>query len=100
MKSSIIPFISAEGFDTFSDALKDLWSQIWGLILAVGVVFLVAYGIAVAVIWIKAGGDEAQKKRAKTLILYFTTGIILVFVVLVGVPMIVTGLSDWAGNYQ
>lgn len=100
MKSTIISFIAAEGFDSFGDALKDLWSEIWGVILAIGIVALVAYGIAVAVTWISAGGDEARKKAAKTKIIYYTTGIALVFIILVGVPMIVTGMSDWAGNYQ
>ncbi len=94
-----LPLLAAEGFNQFSDALKELWGEIWGAILAVGVICLVAYGIAVAVTWISAGGDEAKKKGAKTKIIYYTTGIILIFVILVGVPMIIAGMSDWAGNY-
>lgn len=94
-----LPLLAAEGFTSFSDALKELWGEIWGTILAIGVICLVAYGIAVAATWISAGGDEAKKKSAKTKIIYYTTGIILIFVILVGVPMIIAGMSDWAGNY-
>ena len=95
-----IPFLAVvEGFAQFSDALGELWSEIWKIIVPIGSIALVAYGIAVAATWIAAGGDEAKKKAAKTKILYYTTGIAIVFVVLAGVPMIVAGLSDWSGNY-
>lgn len=94
-----LPLFAAEGFTSFSDALSDLWSEIWEIVLPIGIILLVAYGIAVAVTWIGAGGDEAKKKSAKTKIIYYTTGIILIFVILVGVPMIIAGMSDWAGNY-
>lgn len=99
MNKSMIPLIAAEGFASFGDALKDLWGQIWQVILVIGGVALIAYGVAVAVTWISAGGDEAKKKAAKTKIIFYTTGIALVFIILVGVPMIITGMSDWAGNY-
>lgn len=99
MKNSIMPFVAAEGFDSFGDALKDLWSQFWSVFLSVGGVALLVYGIAVAATWISAGGDEAKKKAAKTKIIYYTTGIILIFIILVGVPMLIAGLSDWSGQY-
>lgn len=98
--TTLLPLLSAvNGFSEFADALNDLWSQFWGLLVGIGVTLLVAYGVLVAVIWIGAGGDENKKKQAKTKIIYYTTGIALIFVILVGVPMLVAGLSDWSGNY-
>ncbi len=94
-----LPLLAAEGFTSFSDALSDLWSEIWKVVVPIGIILLIAYGVAVAATWISAGGDEAKKKSAKTKIIYYTTGIIFIFVILVGVPMIVAGMSDWAGNY-
>lgn len=94
-----LPLLAVEGFAQFSDALGALWNEIWKILVPIGVIALVAYGIAVAVTWISAGGDEAKKKAAKTKIIYYTTGIAIIFVVLVGVPMIIAGLSDWAGDY-
>lgn len=95
-----LPLMSAvDGFSEFADALNDLWAQFWGLLVGIGVSLLVAYGVLVAIAWISAGGDENKKKQAKTKIVYYTTGIALIFVILVGVPMLIAGLSDWSGNY-
>lgn len=100
MKRIALPFfIAAEGFESFGDAAKSLWSEIWPIVLSIGTTLLIIYGIAVAVTWISAGGDEQKRRAAKTKIIYYTTGIVLAFVVLVGVPMIITGMSDWAGDY-
>lgn len=97
--TTLLPFLAADSFAEFSDALKDLWSQFWGLLVGIGVTLLVAYGILVAITWIGAGGEEAKKKQAKTKIIYYTSGIVFIFVVLVGVPMLIAGLSDWSSSY-
>ena len=54
--------------------------------------------VAVLPALIVSGGDEAKKKAAKTKIVWYTVGIGLVFVILVGVPMIIAGMTDWAEN--
>ena len=100
MKRIALPFfIAAEGFESFGDAAKDLWSRIWPIILSVGTIALIIYGLAVALTWVHAGGDEQKRRAAKTKIIFYTSGIVLVFVILVAVPMIITGMSDWAGDY-
>lgn len=88
--------LAVEGFAEFSDALARLWSEIWDTIVTIGTIALVAYGLAVAVTLITSGGDEAKKRSAKTKITWFSVGIVVIFIILVGVPMIVAGLSDWA----
>lgn len=99
MKKLQIPFIAAEGFDQFADALSDLWSQIWQAMLIIGSILLVAYGILVAATIIGAGGDDQKRRTAKTKVMYYTIGIIAIFVIMAGVPMIIAGMSDWAGDY-
>lgn len=97
MGNTLNTFLSAVGsFGEFSDALKSLWSEWWKLLSSlIGIAFLV-YGVAMAVTFMGAGEDEAKAKRAKRLAVWYTIALIGVFVVIVGVPMIFAGMSDWA----
>jgi hypothetical protein len=88
--------LSVNGFAEFSDALARLWSEIWDIIVPIGTIALVAYGLVVAATLITSGGDEAKKRSAKTKITWFSVGIVAIFVILVGVPMLIAGLTDWA----
>ncbi len=93
-----LALLGVEGFTEFAGAMSDLWKEIWQIIVPIGTIALLAYGIAVAATLIVSGGDEAKKKAAKTKIVWYTVGIGLVFVILVGVPMIIAGMTDWAEN--
>lgn len=99
MNNIHLPLLAVEGFSQFSDALNSLWSEIWKILLPIGIILLVAYGILVAVTWATAG-DEAKQKAAKKRIAYYTAGIVLIFVILTGVPMLIAGLSDWSDQNQ
>lgn len=97
MGNTLNTFLSAVGsFGEFSDALKSLWSEWWGLLSGLlGVVFII-YGVAMALTFLGAGDDEAKAKRAKHKMVWYTVALIGVFVIIVGVPMIIAGMSDWA----
>ena len=98
--TTLLTLLSVAGsWDEFAGALKDLWSIVWKFVLSIGATALVAYGIFIAVSLTMAGGDEAKKKQAKAKILYFGLGIVFAFIIVVGVPMVLGGLYDWAGSY-
>ena len=94
-----ITLIAAESFDDISAAVKDLINQMWTPCLVVAGALTLLWGVFLGKFWI-AGGDEAKKKSAKSAVISFVVGILVIFAVAVGAPMAIGALSTWAGGYN
>ena len=95
-----ITLIAAESFDDISAAVKDLINQMWTPCLAVAGALTLLWGIFLGYKFWIAGGDEAKKKSAKSAVISFVVGILVIFAVAVGAPMAIGALSTWAGSYN
>lgn len=95
-----ITFIAAESFDDISAAVKDLIGQMWTPCLAIAGALTVLWALYLGYKFWIAGGDEQKKKSAKSAVISFVVGIIVIFAVAVGAPMAIGALTTWAGGYN
>ena len=94
--SVILPFLSAEAdFTDLSDTITDLIQSMWVPCVAVASALAVAWGIYLGIKYWTSAGDEQKKKSAKSAIISFVVGVIVIFVVAVGAPLGIGALTEW-----
>lgn len=97
--SVFLPFLSAEAdFTDLSDTITDLLKSMWVPCVAVASALAVAWGIYLGVKYWLSAGDEQKKKSAKSAIISFVIGVVVIFVVAVGAPMAIGALSEWVSS--
>lgn len=98
--STLLSFISADGadFTDLSDAIVELINSMWVPCVAVASALAVAWGIYLGVKYWLAAGDEQKKKSAKSSIISFVVGVVVIFVVAVGAPLAIGALSEWVSS--
>ncbi len=80
----------------FSDLIRELYQMMWGPLLGVFVGAAALWGAWVGSRFLFAGGDEQKLKKAKEHLKSFIIGIVIVFVVAAGLPLIVAAFQEWA----
>ena len=99
--SVILPFLSAEAdFTDLSDSITDLIKSMWVPCVAIASALAVAWGIYLGIKYWTSAGDEQKKKSAKSAIISFVIGVIVIFVVAVGAPLGIGALSEWVSSNQ
>ncbi len=95
--SVIMTFLSAEGadFTELSDAITGLINSMWVPCVAVASAFAVAWGLYLGIKYWLSAGDEQKKRSAKSSLISFVVGTIIIFVVAVGAPMGIGALTEW-----
>lgn len=92
-----ISFLAAE-FEDISTAINELINQMWVPCLAVASALTVIWGVYLGFKFWSAAGDEQKKKSAKSAVISFVVGIIVIFVVAVGAPMLIGAMSTWMND--
>lgn len=85
-----------EDFQSIITKLETLITDFWGLTVALLAAVVVIWCVYVGVRLIVAHRNEERidsKKMIKNLIV----GVIIIFVLAVGVPLLIDGLSSWSG---
>ncbi len=96
--ATFLPFISAQAdFTDLSDSITELIDSMWVPCVSVASALAVAWGIFLGVKYWLSAGDEQKKKSAKSAIISFVVGVIVIFAVAVGAPLGIGALSEWAG---
>lgn len=99
--ATFLPFLSASGdFGDVSDAINDLISEMWTPCLAVAGSLAGVWGLYLGIKFWTAAGDEQKKKSAKSALISFVIGIIVIFAVFVGAPMGIGALATWASDFN
>lgn len=80
----------------FGAQLKSLLDTIWPWLLGIGLACIALWGMYIGVRMIKAHKAE-EKQEAKALIKQLIIGILVIFVIAAGLPMIISGIASWAG---
>ena len=85
-----------ENFQEIVTRLESLMTDFWGLTVALLSAVVVIWCIYVGVRLIVANRNEERidsKKMIKNLVI----GVVIMFILAVGVPLLIEGLSSWAG---
>ncbi|WP_251547227.1 hypothetical protein [Pumilibacter intestinalis] len=95
--SSIMTLLAADGadFTDLSDTIVELINSMWVPCVAIASALAVAWGIYLGIKYWLAAGDEQKKRSAKSSLISFGVGIIIIFVVAVGAPLGIGALSEW-----
>lgn len=80
----------------FSNNLRQLINVGIGWIMGILAVLVVGWSIFIGIKWASAKRSE-QREEAKSYLKQFIVGIVLIFVLAVGVPLLISGLATWAG---
>lgn len=99
--SVFLPFLSSEAdFTDLSDTISDLIGSMWVPCVAVASTLAVAWGVYLGIKYWMSAGDEQKKKSAKSSIISFVIGVIVIFVVAVAAPLGIGALSEWVRSNQ
>lgn len=99
--ATIFPFLSAQAdFTDLSDSITELINSMWVPCVSLASALAVAWGVFLGIKYWHAAGDEQKKKSAKSAIISFVVGVIIIFVVAVGAPLGIGALTEWVGSNQ
>lgn len=99
---SVMTFLSADGadFSDLSDTIVELINSMWVPCVAIASALSVAWGVYLGIKYWTSAGDEQKKKSAKSSIISFVIGVVVIFVVAVGAPMAIGALTEWVSANQ
>ncbi|MGN0797214.1 MAG: hypothetical protein ACI4M5_03325 [Christensenellales bacterium] len=81
----------------FGNNISGLMSTIWPWLLGIGLTLIALWGAFIGVKIIKARKAE-EKQEAKALVKQLIIGIVVIFLIALGGPLIIQGLASWAGQ--
>ena len=81
----------------FGGNLSSLMSIIWPWLLGIGLTLIALWGAFIGVKIIKARKAE-EKQEAKALVKQLIIGVVAIFLIAMGGPLIIQGLATWAGQ--
>lgn len=92
----------AGSFDNVGKILQDFLGQWWGPLLGVLGAAAAIFAIIAGVKYMLASqsGDEQKVKQAKNFVVGIFTGIIIVFLIAVLVPVIISCFESWMGTQE
>lgn len=93
-----ITFFAANDFSDVTEAIENLIGQMWGPCVAIASALTVIWGVYLGFKFWAASGDEQKKKSAKSAVISFVVGIIVIFVVAVGAPLLIGAMTQWMND--
>lgn len=82
-------------FTEFQNLLNDLFSDMWAPLVGIVASVAVLWGIFVGLKFWKAAGDENKLKEAKSSLISFIIGIVIIFVIAAALPALVAAFQAW-----
>lgn len=88
--------LAAPNFNDFSGILSDLFESMFTPLISIASALSVIWGIYLGLKYWRSGGDENKRKEAKSAVVSFVIGIIIIFAVAVGAPILISALVEWS----
>ena len=85
-------------FKSFQDVMSQLFNSMFTPLIGIAISLCAIYGVYLGFKFWRSGGDENKRKEAKTAVIYFFIGIFVIFIVVVGAPILIKALIDWRDN--
>lgn len=82
-------------FNEFGNLVKSLYTAFGPMLLGIVIGASLLLGLWLGLMFIFAGGDEQKVKKAKSSVKYFIIGIVTIFVVAAGLPLIIAAFQNW-----
>lgn len=92
--------IAAGEFNTFADTLKKLFNSMFTPLMTIVGSLVAVWGIYLGVKFARSSGDENKRKEAKTAVLHFVIGIVVIFAVAGAAPLLIAALTEWLSSVQ
>lgn len=86
-------------FNDFSSTLSELFDSMFTPLIAIASSLAVIWGVYLGLKYWRSGGDENKRKEAKSAVISFVVGIIVIFVIAVAAPILITALSEWVASH-
>ncbi len=85
-------------FKTFGDVISGLFESMFTPLIAIAVSLTAIWAVFLGLKWWRSGGDEGKRKEAKSAVISFVIGILVIFIVVVGAPLLISALVEWRAN--
>lgn len=95
---NLTTLLAAPNFNDFSSILSDLFGSMFTPLIAIASSLAVIWGVYLGLKYWRSGGDENKRKEAKSAVVSFVVGIVVIFLVAVGAPILITALSEWMSS--
>lgn len=89
--------LAAGEFNDFAKKLSDLFNGMFTPLITIVVSLVAVWGVYLGVKFARSSGDENKRKEAKTAVLHFVIGIVVIFAVAGAAPLLIYGLQEWLG---
>ena len=94
-KKMLSVILIAAEFTDFSDKIGELIKMLYPPLIAIAVAISVLWGAYIGFKFWSAGGDEQKKKQAKSALISYVIGIVVMFVIAAGTPLVVAAFQTW-----
>lgn len=94
----LIAFMDSPDWTDFTAAMQEFINSMFTPLLSIAIALSALWGIYLGIKWWRSAGDEGKRKEAKNAVISFMIGIVVIFVVAVGVPLAVAALIEWQRN--
>ena len=102
MSNTLLATLLASSVDytSFSNALQSLISSMWVPLVGGASALAVVWGLYLGLKFWLSAGDENKRKEAKSAIISFVVGTVVIFAVAVCAPLLIAALSTWVEDYD
>lgn len=95
---NVVNLLAAADWSELQKVFSDLIDSMFTPLVAIASALAVVWGVYLGLKWWRSAGDENKRKEAKSAVISFVIGVIVIFVVAVGAPLLITALIDWRSS--
>ena len=85
-------------FNEFSSTMSALFDEMFTPLISIASALAAIWGIYLGIKFWKSAGDENKRKEAKSAIVSFIVGTVVIFAVAVGAPLLIAALAEWMSD--
>ncbi len=87
-------------FKSFSDVLTKMFDSMFTPLITIAVSLCAIWGVYLGFKYWRAAGDENKLKQAKSALVSFVIGIIVIFAVALAAPLLISSLVEFMSQYN
>ena len=88
-------YLLANYYNDFASALSGMFDDMFTPLITIASALAAVWGIYLGIKFWLSAGDENKRKEAKSAIISFIVGTVVIFAVAVGAPLLIVALTTW-----
>lgn len=87
-------------FNDFTSTLSGLFDEMFTPLISIASALAVVWAVYLGIKFWLSSGDENKRKEAKSAVISFVVGTVVIFAVAVGAPLLIAALAEWLSDNE